>query len=232
MDNQNRRAFNFTTAEINILIDSVEKSKPILFGKFSQSLTQEDKNREWAKVAENVSAVCGMNRTAESVKKKFTTLASETKKKAALQAREMKKTGGGTSDAPSLKPSESRMLGVIDKVHYEGIPGGYEIGLEMALEQHELTTIHMSDLMEGTSAEPHMSDLMEGTSAEPRQMPLQSKRQKVASSSHAAQLLEIEREKLELFRERLTIEKERLQLERERLELERSQLCKRCRQEL
>ncbi|KAF4114338.1 hypothetical protein G5714_004561 [Onychostoma macrolepis] len=103
----------------------------------------------------------------------------------------MKKTGRGTSDAPSLTLSETRMLGVIQKVHYEGIPGGYEVGLEM--EQDELATIQMSDLEE--------------TSVEPRQLPPQSKRQKVVSSSHAVQLLEIEREKLELFRERVAIEK-------------------------
>ncbi len=107
MEKQNRRAFNFSAAEIEALISSVEKAKPILFGKFSPSLTHEDKEREWARVAENVSAVSGINRTAESVKKKLTTLASETKKKAVLQAKEMKKTGGGTSDAPSLTLSET-----------------------------------------------------------------------------------------------------------------------------
>ncbi|ROI42820.1 hypothetical protein DPX16_7097 [Anabarilius grahami] len=146
-----RRAFNFSAAEIEILISSIEKGKPVLFGKFSPSLTHEDQEREWAKVAENVSAVSGVSRSAESVKKKFTTLVSETKKKAAIQAKEVKKTGGGTSDAPSLTPSETRMLGVIDKVHYEGIPGGYEVGLEMELDQSELSTIQLSDLEEGTS---------------------------------------------------------------------------------
>ncbi|XP_048025059.1 myb/SANT-like DNA-binding domain-containing protein 4 [Megalobrama amblycephala] len=209
-----RRAFNFSAAEIEILISSVEKGKPVLFGKFSPSLSNEDKEREWAKVAENVSAVSGVSRSAESVKKKFTTLVSETKKKAALQAKEVKKTGGGTSDAPSLTPSETRILGVIDKVHYEGIPGGYEVGLEM--DQSELSTIQLSDLEEGTSV--------------PLQLP-PSKRQKVSTSSHATQLLEIEREKLELYRERVAIEKERLKIEKERLQMERS-LCKRCREEL
>ncbi len=44
----------------------------------------------------------------------------QTKKKAVLQAKEMKKTGGGTSDAPSLTLSETCILGVIQRVHYEG----------------------------------------------------------------------------------------------------------------
>ncbi|KAL1268610.1 hypothetical protein QQF64_033973 [Cirrhinus molitorella] len=123
MEKQNRRSFNFTAAEIETLISLVEKAKAIIFGKFSPLLTHEDKEREWVRVAENVSAVSGINRTAESVKKQITSLASETKKKAVLQARKIKKTsdgGGGTSDAPSLTPSETRMLGVIQKVHYEG----------------------------------------------------------------------------------------------------------------
>lgn len=61
----------------------MEKQKHcgILFCKISPSHTYEGKDREWARVAKNVS---GIHHTVESVMKKCTTLASETKKKAAI----------------------------------------------------------------------------------------------------------------------------------------------------
>lgn len=85
--------------------------KPILFCKISPSHTYEGKDREWARVAKNVSAVSGIYHTVESVMKKCTTLASETKKK---------EYGRWNEQTPSITPSETRMLSVIDKVNNEG----------------------------------------------------------------------------------------------------------------
>lgn len=47
-------------------------------------------------------------------------MSSDTKRKAALASKELKKTGGGVSDAPSLTPAEERVVGLMGKVNYEG----------------------------------------------------------------------------------------------------------------
>ena len=118
---QNLRAFNFKADEVEVLVTEVEKVKDVLFGRFSVSLTREKKEREWAKVAETVSAVSGIQRSVDAIKKKLTTLTSDTKKKAAFISKEQKKTGGGPSSAPpSLTPAESRIVDLISKVNYEG----------------------------------------------------------------------------------------------------------------
>lgn len=70
MDGKQRRALNFKAEELEVLINLIENSKDILFGKFTPTLTKEKKELEWVKIADSVSAVAGIPRSTEAVKKK------------------------------------------------------------------------------------------------------------------------------------------------------------------
>ena len=74
-----RSAENSKVDEIEKLVSLVESSKEILHGKFFLSLTKENKDQEWLKIAEKVSTVSGISRNVENVKKKITTLTSVVK---------------------------------------------------------------------------------------------------------------------------------------------------------
>lgn len=57
---------------------------------------------------------------------------SETKKKAAKQRRELKKTVGGPPPA-DLTPLEESVIGIIGDTPIDGIPGGIDVGVETEL---------------------------------------------------------------------------------------------------
>lgn len=213
-----RRALNFKTDELEALVTCVEKSKDILFGKFTSNITKEAKDREWEKIADTVSAVAGVSRDVEAIKKKVSTLTSQTKKKAVLVAKDQKQTGAGSSSVPPLTPAESRILGLVSKVNYEGISGGYEVGLQV----EDLQTIQLEDYTEDVVV------------IEAGPQPPQEKKQKLQKTMSDTQaLLAIEREKLELQRERLKIERERLALEREKFEWQKLRgMCSKCNSEI
>ncbi|KAL2102385.1 hypothetical protein ACEWY4_001553 [Coilia grayii] len=198
MDKQ-RRALNFKPDEIETLVALVEESKDVLFGRFSSSLTKEAKEREWQKIASAVSAVSGVHRDAEAVKKKIITLTSQTKKKAVMVGKEQKKTGGGSASATPLTPAETRVLGLVSPVNYEG--------------KHRLFSVFLCEPIAYYAIQPQDLVLIFFSF-------LAEKKQKQQMSDFQA-LLEIEREKLELCRQRLRLEKERLALKREKFEWEK-----------
>ena len=64
-----KRQPNFSGEEVELLISEVEKREKILFGRFAPGLSSAVKDAGWVEVAAKVSAVGGVKRTAEEVKK-------------------------------------------------------------------------------------------------------------------------------------------------------------------
>lgn len=115
-----RRAFNFTHDELEALVVAVEERKPQLFGKFTPTLTAHIKEKRWQEVTEAVAAVCGVQRTLDSIKKKWSTLASDAKSRGALQKRDQAKTGAGVTEVKPLTALEEKILAVMGQVYTEG----------------------------------------------------------------------------------------------------------------
>ena len=120
MDAKKRRAFNFAYEEVEALVGAVEERKAALFGKFSSTLTSQSKEKMWEEVADIVSAVGGVQRTVDSVKKKWSAVSSEAKARGALVKRELAKTGGGRTDVKPLTAMEEKVLAVMGPVYTEG----------------------------------------------------------------------------------------------------------------
>ncbi|KAK0146629.1 hypothetical protein N1851_014026 [Merluccius polli] len=130
-----RRAFNFSQDELEALVQAVEDRKNVLFGKFSMTVTSQSKDRNWKEVADSVSAVCGMLRTVESTKKKWSSLASDAKIRGVLQRRDQAKTGAGLPEVKPLTSLEEKILAVMGQVYTEGIATGTEVGQDELCEQ-------------------------------------------------------------------------------------------------
>lgn len=108
---------------------SVEERKSHLFGKFSSQLSAQDKEVKWQEVADAVTSMCGVLRTADAVKKKWSTITSEAKKRGALVKKDQGKTGGGQPEVKPLTALEERILAVMGKVYTEGRLHGYKLTL-------------------------------------------------------------------------------------------------------
>ncbi|KAK0156624.1 t-SNARE domain-containing protein 1 [Merluccius polli] len=121
-----KRSKNFSKQELEVLVEEVVVRKKLLMGKLDNiSVTAENKKRAWAKVAQSVSSVGGMERDAVAIKRKWADVKSLVKKKAAERSREIKKTGGGTSSI-KLEALEERVLEVIGESLVDGVQGGVD----------------------------------------------------------------------------------------------------------
>jgi len=126
-----KRQPNFSGEEVELLISEVEKREKILFGRFAPGLSSAVKDAGWVEVAAKVSAVGGVKRTAEEVKKKWQAMKSALKGKAAELNRERMKTGGGPGVEVELTEGEQRVFGLLSKVVVEGIKSGIDSADDM-----------------------------------------------------------------------------------------------------
>ncbi|XP_063062125.1 nuclear apoptosis-inducing factor 1-like [Engraulis encrasicolus] len=124
-----KRSRNFSKQELEVLVEEVSMRKKLLLGKFDNmnGVTAENKKRGWARVAQSVSSVGGLNRDAEAVKKKWADIKSLAKKKGAERAREQRKTGGGVCDI-HLDPLDDKIIAIIGEKSVTGEVGGLDTG--------------------------------------------------------------------------------------------------------
>jgi len=81
---------------VNAVILEVETRKEVLFGKLGPGLSGDMKKQAWEEVAAKVNEVgVGEMRKEKALGKKWTDMASMTKKKESARRREMSATGGG-----------------------------------------------------------------------------------------------------------------------------------------
>lgn len=122
-----KRSPNFSSAEIQTLLDEVEKNKDIIFSKLSNVVTNAAKKRAWESICERINS-CNSSahtRTVEEIRKKWSSYTSDTKKKASQQRRESLKTGGGPPPL-ELNAMQDRVVGIIGNLPIDGIPGGHD----------------------------------------------------------------------------------------------------------
>jgi hypothetical protein len=72
-ETERARKENFTSDEVEVLIQGVSKRTAIVNGKFGNGVgvTNESKNAAWESIAREVSAASGISRTADDVKRKW-----------------------------------------------------------------------------------------------------------------------------------------------------------------
>ena len=108
-----KRNPNFTDAELQILLDEVERNKSILFSKLSNVATFSSKTKVWENICRKVNAAnTDHKRSVEELRKKWSTCTSNAKKQAALVRRESRKTGGGLPPE-KLTPLQDKVVGII-----------------------------------------------------------------------------------------------------------------------
>ncbi len=69
-----KRKLNFTVSEINILTSKVEENLDIIQSKFTNSVTNQRKNKLWDNITKEVNAIGVASRTTHEVKEKWKNL--------------------------------------------------------------------------------------------------------------------------------------------------------------
>ena len=120
-----KRARNFTKEEIDIMLDIANKKRISHHARFSQKTSNASKKKLWSEIAEALNAVNGQNdRTGIEVRRKYSDVLNEARRKKRNMIAERRKTGGGSSKAEPLNDQEKAALECVAEVTVEGIDGG------------------------------------------------------------------------------------------------------------
>ena len=87
-----KRKLNFTVSKINILTRKVEENLDVLQSKFTNSVTNQRKNKIWDDITREINAVGVANRTSHEAKEKWKNLTSSAKKKFSDIRRQQRQT--------------------------------------------------------------------------------------------------------------------------------------------
>ncbi|CAG2192568.1 unnamed protein product [Mytilus edulis] len=230
-----RRNPNFTDAELQTLLDEIEKDKTLLFSKLSNVATNGAKKRAWESVCSKVNATnTDHKRTVDEIRKKWSTYTSIAKKQASRIRRESRKTGGGPPPE-QLTPLQDKVVAIIGNTPIDGIDGGIDTcpGIEFDGEPAEepsqtrdSDSSNENDMSYSSFSEARCTrenlcgnSFSSGTSSSKS-----SKGKYSEPSPEDCKLIEIEGERLKVEKERLHVEKQRLHIEQLRLEIDQQRL--------
>ena len=125
-ENTTQRSSNWSAEEQKYLVDKYMENKEVLEGRFSATITNEDRVKKWQEIAASVSALGVGKRTWQQCKKKHANLISTAKKVHNNYKQECKKTGGGPHPAsPPKEISEIIDLNK-DRPSFSGIPDNFD----------------------------------------------------------------------------------------------------------
>ena len=86
---------NYTEPELEVLLSEVEARKHVLFGTLSSGVSSKRKKTGWESVCQAVNAVGSETRTQAEVKKKWSDIKVDVKRRLAAHRRSVVQTGGG-----------------------------------------------------------------------------------------------------------------------------------------
>ncbi|XP_052774902.1 nuclear apoptosis-inducing factor 1-like isoform X2 [Mya arenaria] len=139
---EKKRGPNWTIEERNTLIELCRASTNTL-------------KMNWGEVADRVNSIGGNSRVAPEVKKKWTDMKSNVKRKAQQERTESRQTGNGLKTI-NLDSWEEMVLTTIPKVSVDGIPGGVQCGVssnqESNKEEEEEEEEEEKDMIQGAAA--------------------------------------------------------------------------------
>jgi len=112
---------NFTNCEVEILVGEVETRQNILFGGHSIGITNAKKATEWQHVADAVNSASAQVRTVAEIKKKWSDIKVEAKKRLASHRQSACATGGGKGAPELTPPMDEKLAGIIGESLLSGV---------------------------------------------------------------------------------------------------------------
>jgi hypothetical protein len=116
------RKKNFSECEVEVLISEVEARNKILFGSLSSGISTKTKKLAWESVAKSVNEVGAESRTVADIKKKWSDIKVDVKKKVSAHRRSVGQTGSGAG-VGELALFEQRVAAVLgDRLLFGVVP--------------------------------------------------------------------------------------------------------------
>lgn len=150
-----KRKMNFSEREVEIILEEMEKQKHILVNHFNAGVTHITKNSAWVEILKRVNAVTTCQRELAEVKKKWSDLKTEVRRKVAQARAAMDGTGDCTSVPVILTSTQQRICNLLGEATIISLPagdGGTEIPVAMPLSSPTTVTITQNIQTSSSSA--------------------------------------------------------------------------------
>ncbi|XP_033851405.2 nuclear apoptosis-inducing factor 1 isoform X2 [Acipenser ruthenus] len=143
-----KRKMNFSEREVEIILEEMEKQKHILVNHFNAGVTHITKNSAWVEILKRVNAVTTCQRELAEVKKKWSDLKTEVRRKVAQARAAMDGTGDCTSVPVILTSTQQRICNLLGEATIISLPAGdrgTEIPVAMPLSSPTTVTITQNE---------------------------------------------------------------------------------------
>uniref|UniRef100_A0A8C1HVB4 Nuclear apoptosis inducing factor 1 n=1 Tax=Cyprinus carpio carpio TaxID=630221 RepID=A0A8C1HVB4_CYPCA len=127
-----KRKTNFSEREVEIIVEEMEKQKHILVNHFNAGVTHIAKNSAWTEILKRVNAVSTCQRELAEVKKKWSDLKTEVRRKVAQARAAMEGTGDCSSVPVILSSMQQRICNLLGETTIISLPAA-EAGAEIAV---------------------------------------------------------------------------------------------------
>ena len=111
---------NFTECEVEVLVNEVEQPRNVLFGAHSTGVTNCKKACAWQHVADAVNVVASQGCTMAEIKKKWSDIKVDAKKRIAAHRQSIRAMGRGEGE-PDLTPMDQKLAGIIGEPLLSGV---------------------------------------------------------------------------------------------------------------
>ncbi|KAG9354627.1 hypothetical protein JZ751_001340 [Albula glossodonta] len=119
-----KRKMNFSEREVEIIVEEMEKQKHILVNHFNAGVTHITKNNAWVEILKRVNAVTTCQRELAEVKKKWSDLKTEVRRKVAQARAAMEGTGDCTTVPVILTSMQQRICNLLGEATVISLPAG------------------------------------------------------------------------------------------------------------
>ncbi|KAK2551329.1 t-SNARE domain-containing protein 1 [Acropora cervicornis] len=121
---------NFTAAECTLLLTVAEENINIIKSKFTNAITNKNKNKVWEEITDQVNSLGVCKRSVTEIKEKWRGMFSSAKRVHSKIATDRQKTGGGSKPI-SPKGETIKIIDLFgEDPSFSGIIGGIESGAE------------------------------------------------------------------------------------------------------
>ncbi|XP_073765757.1 nuclear apoptosis-inducing factor 1 isoform X3 [Danio rerio] len=126
-----KRKTNFSEREVEIIVEEMEKQKHILVNHFNAGVTHIAKNSAWMEILKRVNAVSTCQRELAEVKKKWSDLKTEVRRKVAQARAAMEGTGDCTTVPVILTSMQQRICNLLGEATIISLPAA-DAGIQPA----------------------------------------------------------------------------------------------------
>ncbi|XP_061656361.1 nuclear apoptosis-inducing factor 1 isoform X1 [Phyllopteryx taeniolatus] len=131
-----KRKMNFSEREVEIIVEEIEKQKHTLVNHFNAGVTHMAKNNAWSEILKKVNAVTTCPRELPEVKKKWSDMKTEVRRKVAQARAAIEGTSGDCAPVPVLLTAmQQRICNLLGEATIISLPAGdsdAEIALPVA----------------------------------------------------------------------------------------------------